>query len=286
MLLSIGDQIGPGTYRPHSRFSRVVNFERQGRLVSVVDRTIGPGPLNLVIRNLCAGPWERAGQELQVGSNTVRFAGHCYHFTPRHRYNSTLDVPAVDIHRFRLNLSALGELLKQASPPKSLAFLLDPKRRKNFRAGFERTFAEQITQGVREIFQGQLLAGVRGLKGCGLGLTPSGDDFIAGLLIGLHVLQNLRGQDFQLTVDAVFRAAQGNNIYSHTFLDLARRGLLSSRVKDLLRALLSGSRGSIRKASEALFAVGASSGADLATGLFMTLHASGSSTRKKMAVFL
>jgi hypothetical protein len=82
----------------------------------------------------------------------------------------------------------------------------------------------------------------------------------------------MRGQDCQATVDAVFRAALGGNLYSNTFLDLARRGLFSGRVKDLLRALLSGSRRSVRQATEALFAVGASSGADLATGLFLTLR--------------
>jgi hypothetical protein len=109
------------------------------------------------------------------------------------------------------------------------------------------------------------------LKGCGLGLTPSGDDFIAGLLIGLHVLQKLSGQNLQPTIDAIFRAARGDNIFSNTFLDLARRGLLFGRIKALLLALISGSRGSVRRAAEALFAVGASSGADLATGLFMTL---------------
>ena len=53
-LLSIGDQVRPGTYRFHSRFKRVVNFEHGGRLIAVVDETIGPGPLNIVLRDLRA----------------------------------------------------------------------------------------------------------------------------------------------------------------------------------------------------------------------------------------
>jgi len=32
-LISVGDQIESGIYRFHSRFNRVVNFERHGRLV-------------------------------------------------------------------------------------------------------------------------------------------------------------------------------------------------------------------------------------------------------------
>ena len=51
MLLSIGDQVKPGSYRLHSVFKRAVNFEHRGRLISVVDEAIGPGPLNVVLRN-------------------------------------------------------------------------------------------------------------------------------------------------------------------------------------------------------------------------------------------
>ena len=110
------------------------------------------------------------------------------------------------------------------------------------------------------------------MKGCGLGLTPGGDDFIAGLLIGLYVLQKLNKQNLQPNMDAIFRAAQGDNIFSNTFLDLARRGLLFGRMKDLLLALISGGESPVRKAAERLFAIGETSGADLATGFFMTLR--------------
>jgi hypothetical protein len=120
----------------------------------------------------------------------------------------------------------------------------------------------------------RLLQGIRQLKGCGLGLTPAGDDFIAGFLIGLHLLQKLRGTDAQPTADAIFRAARGKNIFSNTFLDLARQGLLLGYLKDLLVALVSGSEASVRRSSRKLFTVGETSGADLATGLFMTLQSS------------
>ena len=323
MLCSIGDQIEAGTYRFHSRFNRVVNFEDEGRLIAVVDEAIGPGPVNIVLRafklpqgqghigtgisivkglNHSTQGWT-AGERgvdttlekrptnvpnpvgveshvcvdtlppLQVSRSTVLFAGYRYHFTARHRYDSTLDFKAEDFHRCRRNLSALGELLREAAPLKSLAFLLDTKRRKNFRAGFERAFAAQITRGVHQIFHGRLLQGIRQLKGCGPGLTPAGDDFIAGILIGLHLLRKLHGQDVQPTADAVFGAARGNNIFSNTLLDLARRCWLFGQMKDLLLALVSGSKSSVRRAATKLLGLGATSGADMVTGLFMTLDA-------------
>jgi hypothetical protein len=183
------------------------------------------------------------------------------------------DSQGTNLRRLHRNLSILGEALKQSAPPKSLAFLLDVRRRKNFRPGFERTFAAQITRGAQQLFHGHTLQGIRQLKGCGLGLTPAGDDFIAGFLIGLHLLQELHGQDSQSTVEAVFRAARGNNIFSNTFLDLARRGLLFGHMKDLLLSLITGSESSVRRPARKLFGIGETSGADLATGLFMTLQA-------------
>jgi len=409
-LLSIGDQVKPGTYRFHSRFNRVVNFEHQGLLIAVVDVAIGPGPLNIVLRGrkraLAPGPAETGpsilkglhnpaqgwiaspvpggptlGKQpsklsnpegvdsrtplgppppLQITSRTVFFAGHRYHFTSRQRYDSTLNCPVKDLHRLQHNLSALGDALKEVAPPKSLAFLLDRKRRKHFRGGFERAFVAQIMRGVDQVFHGHLLQGIRHLKGCGLGLTPGGDDFIAGLLIGVHLVQRLRtpdplpdsgevwnlpvprfklgasfpltpalslgerenhlprcgkatragipsdgrrgtlsrreragvrgnrahavstargclrlrGQEFQPAVDAVFRAAQGDNIFSNTSLGLARRGLLFGRLKELVVALTGGRQKAVGQAARKLFAVGETSGADLATGLFMTLRAS------------
>jgi hypothetical protein len=276
MLLSIGDQAKPGNYRFHSRFDRVVNFEHEGRLLAVVDESIGPGPLNIVLRDLrrshATASLPPSDSLLQITSRTVWFAGCRYHFTARHRYSSTLDLPPIDLPCFLRNLSTLGELLGEAAPPKSLAFLVDAQRRKHFRAGFERAFADQITFGVHQVFHGHLLQGIRRLKGCGLGLTPAGDDFIAGFLIGLHLFEKLRGQNAQPTTDAVFRAAHGQNIFSNTFLDLARRGLLSGHMKDLLLALVSGSEGSVRRATRKLFTIGETSGADLATGLFLTLQ--------------
>ena len=176
------------------------------------------------------------------------------------------------MHRFRQNLSVLRKSLEEDAPAKSLAFLLDGQRRKNFRPGFERAYAEEIERAVRQVFHGRLLAGIRRLKGCGLGLTPGGDDFIAGLLIGLHVRQELHGEDSRPAREAIFRAARADNIFSNTFLNLARRGRAFGRLKDLLVALTSGGAASVRASARALFTVGNTSGADLATGLLMTLR--------------
>jgi hypothetical protein len=260
-LVSIGDQVAEGVFPFHSRFNRAVNFMRGDWLVSLVDEEVGDGPLNIVLRDFDAGQTQNP---LEIFADKVVFEGCGFPFAPRHRYCSTLDCRIGP--RFRCNLPIFGELLVQTSPAKSLAFLLDGARVQDFRSGFEQAFAEQVQCSVNQIFHGDRLTGVRTLSGCGIGLTPSGDDFIAGHLIGL----NLRG----VTADGVFEAARSNNIFSNTFLDLARQGRLFGRMKDLILALMHDSQEAVRECTERLFAVGGTSGADLGTGFYMTVRAS------------
>ena len=271
-LVSIGDQIEEGIYPFHSRFHRAVNFRHGDLLISVVNEEIGPGPLNIVVRDLDAGPTCSRAAPLEVRAHTVIFGKRQFQFTDNHYYHSTVTVDSCNSRLFQRNLSVLGRQLTTTSPAKSLAFLLDEKRTRNFRPGFERAFVGQICRDVHQIMNGNLLNGVRSLKGCGLGLTPSGDDFIAGLLIGLNLLQQLRGQDYRKTADAVFETAKGGNVFSNSFLDLARRGLFFGRMKGLILALMRDSKQAVRKSTEKLLAIGASSGADLGTGFFMTVR--------------
>ena len=389
-LLSIGDQVEPGAYRFHSCFDHVVNFERDGRLLSVVDEPVGPGPLNIVF-SLNNTPLQRGGRApagelnpesfrdfppgakpadlqetvktvkdfhppgrtplkrgvnesaphetgtyqeilglpsppaLEIGRNTITFAGCGFRFSPRHRYQSTIVLKPTILHRFQRNLRTFGESLQGSAPPKSLAFLLDDTRLANFQTKSERAFAAHMAHSVHQVFHGHLLQGIRSLKGCGPGLTPSGDDFIAGLLVGLHVLgqlesapdrsgvqsrtlranptaseraqrpglrqssgafekglvflfeASLSGQpgagsrSCQALADAIFSAARGRNLFSNTFLDLARQGRFVGRVKDLLLTLATGDKPTVRRATQRLLAIGASSGADLATGFCFTI---------------
>jgi hypothetical protein len=81
---------------------------------------------------------------------------------------------------------------------------------------------------------------------------------------------HLRGE----TVDDIFEAARSDNIFSNSFLNLARQGRLFGRMKNLILALMHGSEDVVRECTERLFAVGETSGADLGTGFYMTARAS------------
>lgn len=101
--------------------------------------------------------------------------------------------------------------------------------------------------------------------GRGPGLTPSGDDLLAGVLV---VARLFWGADPRL--DAVAAGVPTTEI-ARAFLTWATRGQCIAPVHDWLAAVASGRSEEVARAERALVAVGASSGAHLATGLALAV---------------
>lgn len=257
----------PGQYQLHSRFEHACNFTRGERLACLVDESVGAGPLNIVL----AGFRKVSPSSLCVAADSVLAGGCRWAFDAGHRYRSALHIPHFDPQRFFRNLSYFGKCLAQTAPAVSLAFLIDETRTPQLASGFTRMLASEMVRSARELFHGDLFAGIAGLKGCGPGLTPSGDDFLAGVLTGLHVVQQTWQRDFRNLQDAILVAATGDNLFSNNFLDMAHTGMVSEHVQALVTALVAGSAEEVAAATRKLLAVGSTSGADLATGLYMTV---------------
>ncbi len=101
-----------------------------------------------------------------------------------------------------------------------------------------------------------------GQLGRGPGLTPAGDDVIAGALAALALL----GAPDPAAVGAVLAAAAGaTTLLSAALLRCAARGQVPPQAAGLLGALCG--TGAVGPALEALLAVGATSGAALAQGI-------------------
>ena len=266
-LLSIGDAIEDGLYEVHSRFRRAENLTDGDRLVSIVTPEIGAGPRNIVVADLVPSDVQR----VRVRRSEIELDTQWFSIDAASTYDSSLRIEIRSPESFRSNLGLFCDLLVDLSPEKSLAFLLDERRLDEFRPGFEQTLADHIAHCVRDTFTSDLLRGVSRLKGAGFGLTPSGDDFICGLLIGTHILDRICGTQLALIRRAVFESARSGSILTDTSLALARDGLVFERLRDLVAALTSGEGQDVRRSALTLFAVGHTSGADLATGLFMTV---------------
>jgi hypothetical protein len=115
---------------------------------------------------------------------------------------------------------------------------------------------------------------VRPLVGLGEGLTPSGDDFLVGLLAALHYGGNgLRSMQvacrLRLGAEAAKLGARATTPVSANYLRQAAGGSFSERLETVAVALLSEEGGDYAAAARLLIDTGHSSGTDSLVGLML-----------------
>ncbi len=281
--ISYGDRLECGEYREHSRFNKAVNFiSPNGTPVSLVTEPIGAGPQNIVILNgnlLSYRALAISEHKIQWDSGDVcRFSDfqqgvYTSHFS--HHLPQTINR---DI--FFENLDSLSEILRETAPDKSLTFLLPRAPKPKWEGAFEQSFAQNAVDAAAHLMTGKFTEGVKKLKGTGFGLTPGGDDFIAGLMVGLHVTQTLCNfscycsAHLPVTVEEIFQIAESDNFFSNRFLLYARDGHLFQHFNHLLTALFTAqsSDNAIKAVTQKLYDVGETSGADMCAGFIFCMN--------------
>lgn len=121
-----------------------------------------------------------------------------------------------------------------------------------------------------------VLSGALSILGLGPGLTPSCDDFLAGLILSLNVGGNALIKDrkkqlnFYRRVSAEISRAtkRKTTIYSQNLLDQARRGEGPKAVIELIHSLLAKNAGQVAAAAKTVIEMGETSGADVAIGVY------------------
>ena len=270
-IVNYGDNLGNGNYAIHSRFSRAVNFfsrDATSRIISVVNTEIDAGPVNIIISGLNTGQIN----SLFVDDNYIRLNGVKFTLNESNRFKSDFDFGHVNIERFDCNLNFFRTYLVKHSHPKSLAFLLDDKRKENFNTSFGREYVKRFQLATKRIFCSERIEGIKMIRGMGFGLTPSGDDFLSGILIALNIMQVLYHADLTASINEIYKTAKGNNPLSNTFLKCARDGLLFERFKKLVHSLLYLGKEDVFDHVQDLLSVGSTSGADHGVGFVMAFE--------------
>lgn len=266
-LISYGDGIPEGEYRLHSAFANALNFRRGKVIVSLVPPRAGAGPLNVVLRQLPPGAKRLRATRFYfyIDENRLRKE-------PEARYSSL--VPPVDAppETVQANVEALALILARRSPPKSLAFIFDPALEKDFSRVFERHLLARFKKGIAYFAARDYARGVKTMRGLGLGLTPSGDDFISGLLAGYNFAMRSLRFDAGARIERIFFHAEGANLVSNSFIRCSYEGRVNEAVRRLLTALGGGSRRELEAAAGRALENGHTSGADFCAGLVFALR--------------
>ncbi|NLG33960.1 MAG: DUF2877 domain-containing protein [Lentisphaerae bacterium] len=239
-ILSMGDRIRPGRYAVRTRYNRsILLLSPSNRVLFVVDRSIGPGPLNILVNQ----------PDKFVDGETLRIPRRLE--TPR--FDSAMP-PHARLHLHTL-AARLHTALPRHAPPESLISLFFPRRRMPIRQMARDTL---FRQAFEQLADGDLAGGIRRIRGCGEGLTPSGDDFLCGWMLACRLKRRP-----SLARD-ILREALGQNAVSNAFLELSAAGRVNIAVQQLLS---SPSPARVRMACS----FGHSSGADLLCGLYWGL---------------
>ncbi len=121
------------------------------------------------------------------------------------------------------------------------------------------------------------IAVIKQLVGLGPGLTPSGDDLLAGYLLGLHYAVQGKQERIGLLVElarAIMDGLHRTGDISRTYLFHAARGEPSRALFRLAHAICAAAgEPAVLRSAEAAMAAGHTSGMDTVTGLLMGLAA-------------
>jgi hypothetical protein len=268
-IISVGDKIISGRYQIHSRFSRAVNFQCGDSLASLVNEEVGAGPVNLVTRGIDFN----TVQSIQIDNERLLIDSNEFRCEDLNRYKSELVFPdGADPNILFLNLQTFKEALIAYSLPKSLTLLIEPGSTFEFWGNREKYLYLRFNGALKFMKQGELKKGVCAIRGLGIGLTPSGDDFIAGMMAAYRAAEQLFYRDYSDLINEIYTNAIGGNLISNSFLLCARDGCFTEIQKNLMIALACGSDEEVNSFTRELCGIGATSGADWGVGVYKTFN--------------
>ncbi len=278
-----------GEGRVHSVFRTAANLAVDGRLISLLGAGRSLQPYGLVL----AGAAEfdslglAPGAPVTLGGNLIAIGGAA-------PFSVSLEGAALR----ELSVQAPAGLCAPARPGEKLKLLaeviaetpgaqeglapmlgrLAPGQFPQMPANHWCDFLYPRTQELPDLLRGGDEAAIseagRRLAGCGPGLSPSSDDFLAGLAAGLWALDaaNLRPGAGRAATALATGAAGATGSISAAFLHSAAEGLFGQDLLKLLAAYFSaGAAQGLRNAAMRVAAFGASSGADILSGLWYCL---------------
>lgn len=270
----------------HRRACNLV--DSHGQLLALVGETAGNGPFHLVVPQ-----GEAAFSRLAVGCpawggrGSLRIGGWLtVDWREAELWNPRPDWDRVSLARqdWSACLSPLSELVRGKAAPESLALIPLPPGTppaagsSRLGAAWRARAGEGMGRVIGALQGGDLEAlrlGVEALAGLGPGLTPAGDDFLLGVLVGVFATAvtapaaspSLPVAEAGATI--LETAAGRTNLLSAAWLQYAAHGLIGQSWHRLLYALSDCDSPSIRRAADRLLAVGATSGADALTGFLL-----------------
>ena len=258
-VVAIGDKVASGRYHFHSRFTHVVNYRGDGCIISFVDSDTNLSGHSLHVTELPGGE-----HPVQVFPSHVTVDRAHIPRSKARLYDSSFGGFPVG-HDFTPLMNTMRAVLDQNAPELSLAVLFNARHAHSFASSFERVVLDRFLLAYALMKRGDVVGAVEQFRGVGFGLTPSGDDFITGLLYALSSLPNSeRARDL---TERIMAKVAGCSALSYQFMCNAAAGVYSKDIKELFASARHGDERGVHQHLMEILGHGHSSGADTIAGM-------------------
>tara|TARA_Y100001936_G_scaffold253992_1_gene323172 strand:- start:21985 stop:22866 length:882 start_codon:yes stop_codon:yes gene_type:complete len=265
-----------------------INFSSKGRVTALFERSFyieteecwmcfGPdglylGPLNIRTNAPPTINWQASGlsvdDRVRASSSDI-FIGNRFSFSYRDVVIWRPDPPPVlEKEKIRIGLSNIANIGTELAPSEGLApYVFNTSDRSHILSN-----AKSAIGNLEKIFQRQdFERPVSLMIGLGPGLTPSGDDFLGGMMITLKILGEDRLQeDLTARIKTVYSAT---NEISRAHLDSAALGVGAEPLHAAIDSIISNNETEMADVLKRVSAIGHCSGWDALTGAVVTLRA-------------
>jgi hypothetical protein len=270
-----------------------IDYPKQGRVTALFERSfyiqtddnwicfgalsLSLGPLNLQTDAPTNINWQASGLQLDDPvkvSATHIHVGNRFAFSYRDAEPWQPD-PMTNFDNTTI-AAGLATLTKQAhdmAPAEGLATFIFPNSSLTTALPSATTEIAKIKNfiGARHSNAEDILEPVTALIGLGPGLTPSGDDFLGGIMIALNLLEEV--EKCRVLASAVENAASATNDISRAHLNAAAQGVGAEPLHATIGDVISNRNHALKASLERLDAIGHCSGWDALTGVVITLRA-------------
>jgi hypothetical protein len=263
-----GDGLPSGRFMLHSGYARVSNFsDRQGRIIYITSDEA------ILAFNALYFPGINPADvySVEIDKEKIFLNADSWDRKKIRIYDADFNYEPVDKAAFVGRMMNIAGMFPELFPEKSLCFLLMEDREKYFTGGFDRSFMMNAKMADRLILSGETERGIQMLRGTGYGLTPSGDDFNAGFILGLHFNEIFSGKDLTGLREKLYKLSIGNNLLTNSFMYNSKCRKYFKPMKNVLLLLCNEETPGLREALALLFSTGATSGADLLTGYIYSI---------------
>ena len=259
-----------------STFERACNLiDEQGRFISIVDNTIGNGLFSVVLEELpfSLDKMLSVGAPVVVGNNSLTVNTTTIDFSEATLWSARVDwdYPKHCPHQFQKNIGDLYLTVQNNASDGSLGSILHSTRdNMGYVSARVTDSAQQLYSGIVSGDMPKIYLGAANMAGLGVGLTPSGDDFLMGVIYALWAIFDQK--DAARWSRKIAEAASSRtNMLSGAMLQESANGYASEHWHVLVDVLCKENVTDVTRACMDILSLGHTSGSDALAGFLFSI---------------